>query len=771
MKRTHFARSTVLIVLCVAAALAAGADRAVAQGAAAENTIAAVVIEGNQRVDAHRILAQMTLRQGSVYTPAAGNEDFKRIYALGEFDNVVLAAEPMDGGLRLRVTVTERPLLASVEFAGAKSIKESKLLSLTGLSQGMPLDRHRLMSASQLIVDEYKRSGFYFAEATLDRERLDSEGAARFTISEGPKVRVRKVLFSGNDSVPGRTLGGKIDTKARFWPFASGEFSVEQLDQDVAKLRSYYVSQGFLDVEVGRQLEFDAARSKVTVTFVVSEGTRYRVSSVSVRGAEKVSPAYLAERFKLQPGDFYTADALKADSEEITRSYGRIGYVHAASRPDVQYTSQSGQLDIVFDVDEGPKITIGEIIPSGNRITQQKVLLRELDLEPGDTADSQAIEDARKRLMALQLFSDVDLSLLPTHRENVENLLINVEEADTAQLVFGAGVSSNAGLIGNISLRQKNFDWARWPRGWNDPGAFRGAGQQFRIVLEPGTERQQYTVGFTEPYLFDRAIQFDTSGSYFDRDRGAYDEQRLGGQASLGKNLRKHWFGSLGLRMEDIDIDDVDADAPDDVFDVEGNSYLSAAVLKVIRDKTDSYFVPTTGSRATAVVEQAGALGGDYTFTKITLDGQRYWTVTEDVLGRRSVLKLRGRVGFAPGDPPIFERFYAGGQGSIRGFEYRGVGPYQRGEPIGGDFLLLMGGEYEFPLFGKNFSGVVFVDSGTVEEDMRIGTMRASAGFGLRFTVDMLGAPVPFALDFGFPLAKEDDDEEQVFSFSIAWNF
>ena len=146
-------------------------------------------------------------------------------------------------------------------------------------------------------------------------------------------------------------------------------------------------------------------------------------------------------------------------------------------------------------------------------------------------------------------------------------------------------------------------------------------------------------------------------------------------------------------------------------------------------------------------------------------------TVTEDVLGRRSVFKLKARAGFAPGDPPIFERFYAGGQGTIRGFEYRGVGPFERDEPIGGEFLLLLGSEYEFPLFGKNFSGVLFLDSGTVEENTSISTMRAAAGFGFRFTVDMFGAPVPFALDFGFPLVKDDDDETQVFSFSIAWSF
>ena len=742
-----------------------------ASGSNETSTVVQVVIEGNQRVDANRILSQMKLRKGSVYTPAAANEDFKRIYSLGEFDNVVLVPELTAEGLRLRVIVTERPLLKGIEFVGAKKIKPQKLRKLADLNEGMPLDRHRLVAASTVIVDEYKRRGYYFAQATLDRERLQSESVARFTISEGPKVRVRKVKYSGNDSISARALNGKIDTKARFWPFRSGEFSIEELDQDVAKIKSYYIEQGFLDIEVGRSLEFNATKTRVIVEFIVKEGSRYRVASVAVRGAKKLSPAYLAEGMKLQPGGFFTADALRADTKHVVDSYGRVGYVHARVRPRTEYTTQDGMLDIVFEVSEGPKVTIGEIKITGNKVTRQKVLLRELKFEPGDTADSREIEDARKRLMQTQLFTVADISLLPTRDKTIEDVLVAVKEGNTAQLVFGAGVSSNAGLIGNVSLRQKNFDITRWPRGWNDPGAFRGAGQQFRIVLEPGVERQQYSVGFTEPYLFDREIRLDTSGSFYQRDRDVYDEQRLGGQVSIGKNLRRYWHGSLGLRLEGIDIENVDADAPTAVFDVEGGSFLSAASVRLIRDKTDSYFVPTTGSRASLMVEQAGALGGDYSFTKFIIDGKRYWTVTEDVLGRRSVFKLKGRAGFAPGDPPIFERFYAGGQGTIRGFEYRGVGPFERGEPVGGDFLLLLGGEYEFPLLGKNVSGVVFLDSGTVEETTSISTMRAAAGFGLRFTVDMFGAPVPFALDFGFPLAKESDDETQVFSFSIAWSF
>jgi len=766
-KRLCAAAASLATATALAVLLSAGPAAAQADGPRIVN----VVIEGNQRVDRDTIVFQMKLREGSVFTAEEANEDFKRIYALGQFENVVIRPEPVEGGVRLRVTVTELPLLGRVELVGAKHLKPDKLLQLISVSEGSPLDRHRLLSAVPIIEDEYRRRGYYFVEATLDTDLLDSEAVARFTISEGPKVRVKSVAFRGNDSINANELQKEIGTTKGLWPFTSGDFSLDTLESDVARLRAYYVSQGFLDAEVGRDFTFDSKNENVSIEFIITEGTRYQVASVSMQGVETLSSGDLAERLALRSDVFYTAADLRADARLIRDAYGRIGYVHAQADPKADFAAEPGRVDIVFRVTEGPKITIGQILPTGNAVTQDKVILRNLGFEPGQIADGKAIEAASGRLMQTQLFTSADLTLVPTDDPNIENVAVHVEEGRTAQFIIGAGVSSNSGLIGNIALVQRNFDATRWPRGWDDPGAFRGAGQTLRLVLEPGTERSEYSIGFTEPALFDRPIRMDASGSYFTRDRDTYDEERLGGQVSVGKNLTRDVYGSIGIRMESIDIADVAADAPRDVFKVEGSSYLSSATVQLVRDKTDNYFVPTTGSRVSVALEQAGALGGDYTFTKILIDGRRYWTVTEDALGRRSVFSLRGRAGFAPGSPPIFERFYAGGQGTIRGFQYRGVGPFEGDEPIGGEFLLLIGGEYQFPIYGKSFSGVVFIDTGTVEENIGLGTYRASAGVGLRFTVDMFGAPVPFALDFGFPFAKDGDDETEVFSFSIAWSF
>jgi len=731
-----------------------------------------VVVEGNQRVNANRVLAQMKLRPGSAYSPQESNEDWKRIFALREFENIVIRPEPVEGGIRLRVQVTELPLLAALDFVGAKAVKTDRLRDLTGLKEGAALDRYRAESAIAAIEEEYRGKGYSFVSVTLDRDLLAKDRIARYTVSEGPKVKVRSIRFTGNASVPDAELQKQIETSKGFWFFTPGKFSQATLDSDTARLSAYYVSKGFLNVKVGRDFRFNDKNDRVDVTYLVEEGPRFRVASIAVLKTQALSAGYFAENFRLKPDQYYTADALDADARFVSDSYGRIGHIHARVETNVQFAAEPGKVDVVFTVDEGSKVKVGEILISGNKITQDKVVLRELHLAPQDVLDATELRRAKDRLIQTQLFTPgVDIHTVPTDDPAVENIVVNLEEARTAMFLLGAGVSSNSGLIGNVSLIQRNADITRWPRGKDDAGAFKGAGQTLRLVLEPGTQYQQYTVGFTEPYFMDRPIRFDASLSYFTQGWDSYDQTQWGPQVSFGKDIARDLYASVSLRAEAIDIANIDHDAPPDVRDVRGSSGLTSVTLGLVRDKTDNIFIPTTGYRLSASVEQAGALGGDYTFTKFVFDAKRYWTVTEDVLGRRSVFSLKGRAGYAAGDPPIFERFYAGGQGSIRGFEYRGAGPHYGDDPIGGDFLLLLGSEYEFPLVGQNLRGVVFLDSGTVEKNVRVGQMRAAAGVGLRFTVPMLGMPVPFALDFAAPLAKQGDDDTQVFSFNIAWSF
>jgi len=745
-----------LVVLWASWAAAAAETTAVAPvGAEAESgrRIQRVDIRGNDRGTTHRILGQMRLREGSTYTPAAADEDLKRIYTLGEFDNVVLRPEEEGDGLVLVVELTERPTLRGLEFVGARRFKTSDLTTTIGVTVGGLIDRHKVFTGARAIEQKYREKGYYFVSVTLDEVRLAQSQVACYTISEGPRVRVRKVAFVGNDSIASRELLSKMTTRPWFPIFVAGTFDEDQLDRDVVAVRNYYVDQGFLDVRVQRELVFNADKTRLEVRVVVEEGQRYRVRAVAIVGVERFSRPLMQKQMRLKQGAYYTADDARLDSEMIRDTYGEIGYIEAMIRPLVDFTEEPGEVDVTFQVTEGRQVRIGQIRVEGNRLTQDKVIRRELRFFPEEPVNTKLIERARKRLEGLAVFKpqSVEITTIPGPDSSVCDVLVRVEETETTNLILGAGISSNSGVLGNISLVQRNFDLADWPKSsdefWRGE-SFRGAGQYLGLVLEPGTELQRYRIDFREPRLADSTVGFSSSTFFFNRDRDTYDEQRVGENAGLSKELWETFSVFSNFRVEGIDIKDLDADVPQDLKDVEGSSVLTSIELGVTRDTTDS----------------------DYTFTKFVLDGRRYWTVTRDVLDRRSILALHGRLGFIPNDAPIFERFYAGGTGSIRGFEFRGVGPREGDTPIGGDFIALASAEYSFPIVEKTLSGVFFLDTGTVEKDITVNTWRASVGFGIRFTVPMFG-PVPFSFDFGFPIAKGDDDETEIFSFSIGTAF
>lgn len=763
--------ASALVLLCQAGGPTVRAGEAEASG----ERIVRVVLRGNVRATAHRILGQMRLRDGSIYTPAAVDEDLKRIYNLGEFDNVVLRPQKEADGLVLVVEVTERPTLERLVFEGNRKFNDKALTEAVGVTAGAILDRHKVFAGAKAIERKYREKGYHFVSVTLDNELLEKDHIAKYTIAEGPRVRIRKILFEGNASIPAAELKKQMETGVYFPILNAGAYDEEQLARDVDKVRNYYVEQGFLDVRVGRTPEFSPDQTNLTIRLIIDEGPRYKVRSVALEGVQRFSRALLEKQMELAPGRPYTAETVRKDVQLIRETYGEVGYINVFIRPVIDFTEEPAQVDVAFKVEENQPVRIGMVRVEGNRLTQDKVIRRELRFFPEEPVNTKLIDKARRRLEGTGLYKpgSVQITTIPTADPAVSDILVRVEEGENTNLILGAGISSNSGVLGNISLVQRNFDITDWPKNnadfWRGE-AFRGAGQLFQIVLEPGTELQRYRVDFRDPHMFDTDFSFSTSAFFFDRARDHYDERRIGANFGFGKELTETLQAFTNFRLENINISDIDHNVPKDVLDVAGSSNLTSVEVGLVQDTTDSMLMPTEGYRTSGSIEQAGALGGDYTFTKFNIDARKYWTVTRDVLDRKTVLAIRGKLGFIGGDAPIFERFFAGGQGSIRGFEFRGVGPRVSRTAIGGDFLALASAEYSFPIFEKNLSGVLFFDSGTVERTISISTWRASVGFGIRFTVPFFG-PVPFTLDFGIPIAKGDDDKTQVFSFSIGTSF
>ncbi|RMF80728.1 MAG: hypothetical protein D6744_07925, partial [Planctomycetota bacterium] len=406
------------------------------------------------------------------------------------------------------------------------------------------------------------------------------------------------------------------------------------------------------------------------------------------------------------------------------------------------------------------------------------VIRRELRFYPGEDFNRIKTREAERRLLETGLFSSATITPLPPV-DGEREALVEVEEAQTVDFLVGVGVSTDSGVLGTLTINNRNFDLFDWPRTWGElfrGRAFRGDGQRLLFRAEPGTEVSRFRIAFTEPYFLDRPIRFDTSLYLFQRGRDAYDEERLGFNVSVSKRFETGvlagWAVEGALRFENVSVDNLRYLAANDIRRAKGDTFLTSIKGTLVRDTTDSRLVPSRGYRFSVGWEQIGALGGDEDFGRAAVSLAWFKTVRTDLLDRKSILGVRGDVGFIAGDAPVFERFYGGGFGSIRGFDFRGVSP-RAGlfeDRVGGDFIVLVGAEYSVPLYADNVRGVAFIDMGTVEEDFEITTWRASVGFGLRINLNFFG-PVPFVLDFGWPIAQDDDDDTRVFNFSFGASF
>jgi outer membrane protein insertion porin family len=373
----------------------------------------------------------------------------------------------------------------------------------------------------------------------------------------------------------------------------------------------------------------------------------------------------------------------------------------------------------------------------------------------------------------------VGYQVIPPEADPSVDLNVSAAETMTGRLQIGAGINSDAGLVGNFVLDEQNFDITRLPRSWDDISdgtAWRGGGQQFRIEAEPGTELQRYAVTFREPYLFDTPVQFSISAYYFTRIYESWTEGRVGGTTSLGYAFTPDLKGTIGFRGEQVQvynpIPSNPASQPPQLTAALGDNDLYGFSLGLSHDTRDSPFLPTQGHLISTTFEE---VVGSFEYPRVDVQGQQYFLLHQRADGSgRQVIGIGGQLDVTGSDTPIYDTYYAGGFSTLRGFAFRGVTPRgvttlgnPTGVGIGGDFMLLGTAEYMFPITADDaLRGVVFCDFGTVEQDVRLSNFRVAPGFGLRISIPAMG-PAPIALDLAFPVASSQGDEIQNFSFFV----
>lgn len=361
--------------------------------------------------------------------------------------------------------------------------------------------------------------------------------------------------------------------------------------------------------------------------------------------------------------------------------------------------------------------------------------------------------------------------LAPADESGWVDLAPQVTETQTGRISFGVGVNSDAGFLGNAIIDESNFDILRVPTSFRDildGTAFRGGGQQFRAEAVPGNRVSRYMLSWRDPFFLDTNYSLGVSGFYYTRIFEYWDETRAGGKVTLGRQFDPFLSGLFSLRLEDVNLDNITTATPPTLLAKSiGHSLLSTARVGLVHDTRDSAFLPTEGHYIEGGYEQAF---GDFNYARLDLIARRYFTVYQRPDGEgRHIVALNGQASYTGDNTPIYERLYAGGFSSFRGFQFRGVTPVDNGVGVGGQWMALGSVEYIFPVTAsENLRGVVFTDFGTVEKNVAFNDFRASAGVGMRLTVPAMG-PLPIALDLAWPLASQDFDKTRMFSFYVGF--
>jgi outer membrane protein insertion porin family len=760
--------------------------RGQAPEAVARGKVADVVVQGCRLVSTQQAVAMLKTRPGFDYNSDTVQEDVRTLYATKQFADVKVNFTTLpDGRVTVYFLVREFPnVVEKITYLGAKHLSDDELNTVTQLRVDTPLDPIANKVACQNITKKYNEQGRPFASCVLLKGGNAGDKEVVFQITEGPKVAVKSIEFTGNTFVSGAVLKSHLMSGSYLRGLVMSDYNPQMAEADAGKLVEYYKSHGYEDVRVSREVQWDPDGRYVTLLYHVKEGPRYRIKDVPLPVNTKVvSAAELQRLSKVKPGDYYDGSVIEGDVNRIKDYYGAEGRNVRVEPVHLWAKDAPGVVTVQYLVEEKPQAFVGEIRIVGNTRTRDRVILDELEVFPGQVLSYPDLRASEKNLAKRGIFkTSPDGTVHPTVTvpdEDSDNpyktVLVQVEEDNTGSFIIGVGVTSDAGLTGSIVLNERNFDLFNPPFSLDDVlngRAWRGAGQELRLEAVPGTQLQRYSATFREPRLFDSPFSLTLGAYYYDRIFDEYTEERVGGRVTLARQLNKYWSASVGGRVEDVGVFAVPAllngPAPIDYTSVEGNNFLVGLRGAVTRDDRDSFLRPTEGSRLDISYEEVYS---NRWFPLFNIDYNKYFTVWQrnDGTGRH-VLAYHGQFAIAGVNTPVYERYFAGGFQSIRGFQFRGVGPDINGYKVGGDFMFLNSLEYQVPLTAKDqVYAVGFLDSGTVESRINRWTdYRVSAGFGFRFVVPLMG-PVPIALDFGFPIVKGPNDRNQVFSFYLGF--
>ena len=754
----------------------------VAFAAASDFVIKDIRIEGIARTEPGTVLSHLPFQVGDEFTSAKGNTAIHALYGSGLFRDVRLGR---DGNV-LVIEVQERPAVASINTQGIRAFDHSAIeqsLRDVGLAEGRIFDHAILDRADQEMRRQYLARGYYGVDVKttvtpLDRNRV----RLSIVVDEGEAASIESIRFVGNRVMDDDDLREQMQlstTGWMSWYTKSNLYSREKLAADIESIRSYYLNNGYLDFKVDSvQVSIAPNKKDIFITINLTEGEQYHITGVELTGDMLGLDDELKSLVKIEPDSIYNAEIINNASTAITDKLSSLGYAFATARPNPVVTGDN-QAKVVYTIDPGRRAYVRHVNIVGNSKTQDEVIRREVRQYEAAWFDSDKVKLSRDRIDRLGFFDSVtvDPKPVPGTRDQVD-LEVAVKERPTGSVNLGAGFSTSDGVILSAGFAQNNIF---------------GTGKAVSAEVNTSDSTRTYALSVTEPYvtpegisrsidLYDRRVDMEELDLAND-----LEYETRGAAVSWGIPFTEYDRVFLGAKWENTLVD-AGPRAParykryKEDFD---DPHALAATIGWSRDSRDNALAPTRGTYQRLSAEVTLPVM-DLRYYRASYQLQHYWPVTRDL-----TLAFNGEIGYGDSwggkEYPFFKNFYAGGIGSVRGFENSSLGPKdytddEDGDGIGGNASLNFSFEMLMPLPGADRTlrwftfldggwvwGDSYDDQGRVRESMGISLsdLRYSVGVGVAW-ISPLG---PLKFSIAAPLNDKDGDEVERFQFQIGTGF
>ncbi len=733
--------------------------------AQATDKIAAIAVEGAARVEAETVRSYLLVREGDSFDPLRIDRSLKSLFSTGLFADVSLKRE----GNTLVVSVIENPVINRIAFEGNNRIDDEELASEISLKPRVIYTRSKVQNDVNRIQTLYQKSGRFAVSVApkiiqLPQNRVDLV----YEVDEGALTEVQNIRFIGNREFDDDDLLDEIRTKeTRWYRFLTTDdtYDPDRITFDRELLRRFYLKNGYADFRVlSAVAELTPDRSQFFITFTVEEGQRYRFGDIALEAnLRDLKAEDISQALEIEKGEWYDSTTVDDTVEALTEAAGNLGYAFVDVRPNVDRAAEAGEINITFEVEEGPRVFVERINVTGNVRTLDKVIRREFLLAEGDAFNAAKLRRSHTRIEDLNFFEKVSLTQAPGTAPDKAVVNVEVEEKSTGSLSVGAGYSTSSGALVEFGVRERNL---------------LGRGQDLGVNLSLSQRQTQIDLSFTEPHFLNRdvAAGFDIYRTITDnQSSSSYDRETTGANLRFGYPITSHLRQGWRYTISQSEVSDVADDASIYIQAQEGEELLSMVGHTLFYDRRNSKVNPSDGYFARMSNDLAG-FGGDANYLRNSVNAGYYYKVADGWV--TSAFAGAGLITGIGEDVRLLDRFFVGGE-QIRGFETSGIGPRDTStsDALGGEFMYNGSVELTVPLGlpqELGLSGKLFTDFGSLmtvnPSGLNIvddGSLRSSVGAGVIWV-----SPVgPISLDFAQAVIKESYDQTEIMRVNFGTKF